>query len=81
MKDLFDKQKEFDIYDEWEDMPEFLMEKQKPYKEIKIRFAAKCDYEKFAFMIEQNLTDKTKSIWYPKLDRTLKSGLEYKDEN
>jgi hypothetical protein len=84
MEDLFDKNsepKEFDPHKEWQGMPEFVMEKQKPYKELKIRFASKDDYEKFAFLIEQNLTEKTKSIWYPKLNRSLKSGLEYINED
>ena len=31
------------------------------------------DYEEFAKLINQNLSEKTKSIWHPKLDRDANS--------
>lgn len=51
--------------DEWVDMPEFIQEKQEPYKKITIRFETEEDYKNFANLIKQNLTLKTKSIWFP----------------
>lgn len=64
--------KEEDLKDwkkHWVGMPEFVNEenKEKVYKSIKISFRTKDDYEEFAKLVEQNLSEKTKSIWYPKL--------------
>ena len=50
---------------EWKDMPEFVQNKRKPYSQIIIRFECDDDLQKFASLIGQNLTKKTKSIWYP----------------
>lgn len=50
---------------EWVDMPEFVQERQEAYKTITVRFETEDDYAKFAYLIEQKLTGKTKSIWYP----------------
>ena len=55
---------------EWTGMPDFEQEKQVPYdKMITIRFRNQQDYEEFAKLIGQPLTERTKSIWYPKLER------------
>jgi len=62
-QDLFDK------FPEWDGMPEFAQEKQRPFKEITVRFRCESDYIDFAEMIGQNLTTKTKSIWHPVLVR------------
>lgn len=53
----------------WVGMPEYKQEDNPPYMKIYMNFRNKEDYEKFAKLIDQNLTEKTKSIWYPKLDR------------
>lgn len=50
---------------EWEGMPEFIQGKQKPYSQIIMRFENKEDLEKFATLIGQKLTNRTKSIWFP----------------
>jgi hypothetical protein len=52
----------------WKGMPEFVQEDNPPYKKIIVSFRNEEDYEEFAKLISQKLTDKTKSIWYPKLD-------------
>ena len=66
---------------EWIGMPEFIQEKLEPYAEIIVRFANKQSLEEFASMIGQKLTEKTKSIWHPKLVRGFHSGMRYKDES
>lgn len=58
-----------DWKDHWVDMPDFEQEKNDPFKEITVRFKTKEDYEAYAKLVNQNLTEKTKSIWYPKLER------------
>jgi hypothetical protein len=63
----------------WKGMPEFVQKDKPPFKSIFLHFRNKEDYVAFAKLIEQNLTDKTKSIWYPKLeidDNMLKRWIE-----
>lgn len=69
------------IFDEWKNMPEFVQEKQEPYAKIIVRFANKEDLEEFSKMIEQKLTQKTKSIWHPELERGIHSAKRYVDES
>jgi len=54
---------------EWQNMPEFISEEKKYYAEIIIRFRNKKDLKKFSKLIDQNLTQQTKSIFYPALIR------------
>lgn len=55
----------------WHGMPEFKQEDNPPHKRIIISFRNEEDYKEFAKLLEhdQTLSSKTKSIWYPKLDR------------
>jgi hypothetical protein len=57
-----------DWEEHWVGMPEFDQEDNPPYKKIFLNFRNEEDYKAFAKLIGQNLTEKTKSIWYPKLD-------------
>lgn len=66
---------------EWQGMPEFIQEKMKPYAEIIIRFDSEEDLHEFAELIGQKLTNKTKSIWHPKLIRGINSNKRYKNES
>lgn len=66
----------------WTGMPEFKQEDNPPYMKIYISFRNEADYKEFAKLVDQNLTEKTKSIWYPKLDRdenSLKRWVETDD--
>ncbi len=52
----------------WIDMPEFNNEfAEEEYSKIKIVFDKEINYDEAKVFFEQNITDKTKSIWYPKL--------------
>jgi|TARA_R110000823_G_scaffold227455_1_gene354768 hypothetical protein len=53
----------------WVGMPEFEQEDDPNHKELLVKFKTAEDYEKFQKLIEQKLTVKTKSIFYPKDDR------------
>lgn len=62
-------------------MPEFVQKDNPPYKTIYLHFRNEEDYKSFAKLVKQNLTNKTKSIWYPKLeidDNMLKRWIEEK---
>ncbi len=50
---------------EWVGMPEFVHEDLAPIKQLIISFATKEDFEEFSELIEQKLTSKTQSVWYP----------------
>jgi hypothetical protein len=52
----------------WKGMPEYDQNDNPPWKQIYLNFRNEQDYNDFAKLIGQNLTDKTKSIWFPKLD-------------
>lgn len=66
---------------EWQNMPEFVQEKQKPYAQIIIRFDNEENLQEFAKIIGQKLTNKTKSIWHPKLIRGLNADKRWVDES
>jgi len=65
---------------EWFGMPEFNNALIKPHKEIIIRFRNEEDYQAFAKLIDQNLTEKTIGTWYPFLKRGLNSHKKYISE-
>lgn len=50
---------------EWQNMPEFVQEKQRPYATLTVRFETQADLEDFARLTGQRVTQKTKSIWHP----------------
>lgn len=76
IKELFENEKEWVI--EWQDMPEFIQQKtQKEYSKITIRFRNKEDLDNFSNLIKQKLTNKTKSIWFPEIERGKNSNKLY----
>lgn len=64
----------------WIGMPEFEQEDNPPYKKLIVSFRTKEDYQEFAKLIDQSLTEKTKTIWHPKLDRTENALLRWIEE-
>jgi ornithine carbamoyltransferase len=66
-----------DWKEHWKDMPEYVQEAQKPHAKIIIRFETEEDLQEFAKLIGQPLTNKTKSIWHPKLIRGKNSNKKY----
>jgi len=53
----------------WEGMPEFEQEDLSAIQIIKVNFASREDVNEFARLVSQNITDRTRSIWYPKADK------------
>lgn len=56
---------EHDWRKEWKDMPEFVQDKKEPFAKIIIRFETEEDLRDFEKLVNQKLTKKTKSIWFP----------------
>lgn len=54
---------------EWQDMPEFVQEDLTPHQQIIISFNSDKDVKDFGKLINQKLTYKTKSIWFPETQR------------
>lgn len=59
----------FVMDEEWEGMPEFVQENENVYKSIVVNFETKKDFEKFAKLMDQMITERTKSIYYPKREQ------------
>lgn len=79
--DLFNNIVEEDWKKEWNDMPEFVQEKQEPYAKIIFRFECEDDLKEFAELIGQKLNKKTKSAWYPFKSHWGNCLKEYNGEN
>lgn len=51
----------------WVGMPEYVNEENKPFHTITFKFRNEDDYAMFAEVVNQNMTEKTKSMWHPSL--------------
>ena len=54
-----------DLTDEWEGMPEFTEEDATSWNHIIVHFANEEDMAAFAQLVQQNISNKRVSIWYP----------------
>lgn len=54
--------------DEWQGMPEFNQNDLQPHATIIVHFHSKEGMEKFSKLVEQPITYKTRSIWFPKAE-------------
>lgn len=63
----------------WVGMPEFKQDENPPYKTIYVHFRTKEEFDEFSKMYtrlidaDQKISIKTKSMWYPHLDRDANS--------
>lgn len=53
---------------EWVGMPEFVQEYLEPWKSILVHFESPGDLARFAALIGQPLTPRTRSVWYPEAE-------------
>ena len=65
---------------DWDEMPEFVQEENEAYAKITVRIRSQEDLDEFIKLMDQQITPKTKSIWYPKLDRNRNSLLRWMDD-
>lgn len=74
---------EFDDADEheteWRGMPEFNQPDNGAFRQIIMSFDDQAGVDKFAKLIEQDLTPKTKSLWFPPRPTNWVSDLFYVD--
>lgn len=68
-------------YDElWKGMPEFEMTDDK-HRSLIVHFASQDDVNDFCALVGQNLTEKTKSIWYPAKERASMKDFVFENES
>lgn len=70
-----------DAEKEWVGMPEFIQEKKEPFAKIIFRFETEEDLQEFSELIDQKLTSKTKSAWYPYRSHFREVRKEWTDES
>lgn len=63
---------------EWQGMPEFANEDKTAYRTIPVHFNTDDDVAKFAALIGQKITDKTRFVWYPAVERSKLDDKRYK---
>jgi len=76
-----DDRNELDAELEWTDMPEFDNKDLTPKRQLIISFRNEDDIKTFANLIKQNITDKTKSLWYPEAVKEKQFDKLYTDES
>ena len=76
--DFIDPREPWEI--EWQNMPEYLQEDQKPYRTLYIHFTCKEDVEDFENKIGQKIYPVEKSYWHPKQQPRIASNKRYIDE-
>ena len=60
---------QFDWWREhWVGMPEFIQEDLTPWKSITVHFESRAHMKSFAALVDQTITDKTRSLWYPEAE-------------
>ena len=52
---------------EWKGMPEFNQKDLTPYRTIIVHFKTREDMSAFAKLINQRITPRTQSLWYPEV--------------
>ena len=67
--------------DEWKDMPEYIQEDLQAKYQIIVSFYTEEDIKKFAKLINQPLTTKTRSFWFPKAIIESCKNKSYTDES
>ena len=63
-----ESKRKFNAMDHWKGMPEFTQTALKPVKQLLVNFETNSDMLKFSKLIGQEITAKTRSIWYPKVE-------------
>lgn len=61
------KKEKFNAMEHWKGMPEFTMTSAAPVKQLIINFESMEDVHKFAKLVGQHITAKTRSIYFPEV--------------
>jgi hypothetical protein len=72
-QNLFNEIIKEDWETEWQNMPEFKCDDFQPIKQLLINFKTEEDVKEFAKLLNQKITLKTKSIHFPKKEKSDKT--------
>ena len=70
-----EKEIDYDIKYEWNNMPEFINENNDAHRKIIVSFQDEKSVNKFADLLDQRITDKTKSLWFPPKEKSNKISM------
>ena len=79
-KDLFEDLPE-SWREEWKDMPEYVQEDLTPYRVLNVRFRNEEDVAAFEALMEQKISPKQKTLWFPFAEPRRASIYRYVDES
>jgi hypothetical protein len=65
----------------WQNMPEFKQADRSAQRQIIVSFDNDDDVQTFAKLIGQNITDKTKSVWFPQREKQIVKELFWIEED
>ena len=65
----------------WKDMPEFIMDDQTSKRKIIVHFRNEEDVQAFSELINQKITPKQKSLWFPYMEKRRYADKRYIDES
>jgi len=71
---------ETDPAEHWQDMPEFNQEDERSFRKLIVHFENAEDAAAFFRLVGQEVTDATKTIWFPAHERNKLKDLEYARE-
>ena len=77
---LFDQLDE-SFRQEWQNMPEYVQEDLTPYRTINVRFRNAEDVVEFEKLMQQKITEKQKTLWFPFAEPRRASLYRYEDES
>lgn len=78
---LFDKDEAAPWHEHWVGMPEFEQLDLAPYKSVIVHFANSRDMADFARLVEQRISVRTQSIWYPEAEIGRMVDKRFNDEH
>jgi len=64
--------------DEWQGMPEYDNEDKTGFRRLIVHFGTQKAIDEFSKLVQQGITDKTKSIWFPFLENEKEFDKRYK---
>jgi len=65
----------------WQGMPEFVQENLSSYRKIVVHFRCQADVDAFAKLINQTITSKQPSLWFPAWEIRRYANKRYVDES
>jgi hypothetical protein len=71
---------DFNWKDHWDGMPEFDQPDSTPFKAVYVHFDLQEDVDRFAELVEQRITPKTRYIWYPRKEKEVYANKRYVSE-